>query len=123
MKTLNEKIMLIITVGLFFAFAVALPCWAQEKAEKDIFEDERANRARRMELTEEKIEQILNHIREAKPEEAERLEKLREEDPEKFKTELREMVGRRLRGHREEKRENRDKREYWRYFMVCCYDL
>jgi len=47
-----------------------------------------------VELTEERIEHIMQRLREDKPEKAKELEKLRQEDPEAFRAELRSMIPR-----------------------------
>jgi len=46
----------------------------------------------RFELTEEKIERIMNQLAKTDPEKAEELKQLQEKDPEKFKAELREVM-------------------------------
>jgi hypothetical protein len=90
--------------------AAPLPCMAGEKVDESIWvEDEPGRRHRRFELefdlTDEKIEQAMNRLAETDPEKAKELKELREEDSEKFKTELRkilrERLGRRFREHRE----------------------
>lgn len=58
-------------------------------AEKDIWSDEPAWIPRRFQLTDEKIEQILNRIAEKAPQRAEELKLLRKEDPEKFNEQIR----------------------------------
>jgi hypothetical protein len=88
----------------------ALPCGAAEKEEKSIWsEDKPGCGHKRFELTEEKIEHIMNRLKKTNPEEAEELEKLREEDPEKFKAELRKVMrerfGKKFREHRKERSE------------------
>ncbi|MHC4149570.1 MAG: hypothetical protein ACYSR5_08810, partial [Planctomycetota bacterium] len=75
-------------------------------------EDEPVRKHKRFELTEERIERIMGRLEEADPEKAEKLAELREEDPEKFKDELRELMrerfGRRMReGHKEGRKEAR----------------
>jgi hypothetical protein len=61
----------------------------------------------RFELTEEKIERIMNQLAKTDPEKAEELKQLQEKDPEKFKAELREFMqeqfGKRFRKHMEER--------------------
>ncbi|MHC4062546.1 MAG: hypothetical protein ACYSR6_13230 [Planctomycetota bacterium] len=63
--------------------------------------DKRARPRRGFELTDERIERIMDRLAEDDPEKAEELEKLRSEDPEKFKAEIRgymrERYGRRPR--------------------------
>jgi hypothetical protein len=65
----------------------------------------RSRPRRGFELTDERIERIMDRLAEDDPEKAEELEKLRSEDPEKFRAELRgymrERYGRRLREGRE----------------------
>jgi hypothetical protein len=74
---------------------MALPSLAVEEDTSDIWQDEKPRWGRQ--LTEERIEQIMKRIAEANPEKAEQLEKLRKEDPEKFRAELRQTIGERFR--------------------------
>jgi len=55
-------------------------------------EDAAKGEHRRPELTEEKIERIMNRLAETDPAKAEELKQLKAKDPEKFKTELREVM-------------------------------
>jgi len=87
-----------------------VPCGAAEKEEKSIWSEDKPGRGhKRFELTEEKIEHIMNRLKKANPEEAEELEQLREKDAEKFKAELRKVMrerfGKRFREHRKERSE------------------
>jgi hypothetical protein len=47
-------------------------------------------------LSKERVDRIINRLKQTDPEKAEELEKLRAEDPEKFKTELRKTMRARL---------------------------
>ena len=85
----------------------ALPCWAQgtseekkdEEKKEDIWTEGRPpgpgrrgpRRGPRFELTDEEIERIFNSIKQSDPEKAKELEKMRKEDPNGFKSELREQ--------------------------------
>ena len=80
----------------------ALPCWAQgtsEEKKEDIWTegDSRGpgrggpRRGPRFDLTDEEIDRIIKSIKESKPEKAKELEKMRKDDPEGFKSELREQ--------------------------------
>lgn len=105
MKTRYGTILVLVMVTAALS-AAPLPCWAGEKEEENIWvEDEPRRRHGRFELTDERIERIMNRLSETDPEKAKELEQLREIDPEKFKTELRkamrERFGRRFREHRE----------------------
>ena len=83
----------------------ALPCWAQgtseekkeEEKKKDIWtEGDRGpgrggpRRGPRFELTDEEIVRIMKSIKESDPEKAKELEKMRKEDPKRFREQLRE---------------------------------
>lgn len=93
MKKVCVTILVLATAGVLLAGSAVYG--APEDADKP-------SRPRRgFELTDERIERIMNRLAEDDPEKAEELEKLRDEDPEKFKAELRgymrERYGRRLR--------------------------
>ncbi len=94
MKTSYGTILVLATVAAVL-FTTALPCRAAEKEEESIWsEDEPKGKGegKRFELTEERIERIMNRLVEADPEKAEELKQLREKDLEKFKAELREAM-------------------------------
>ncbi len=76
---------------------MALPSLAAEEGTSDIWQDEKPHWGRK--LTEERIERFMKRIAEADPDKAEQLEKLRKEDPEKFRTELRQSISKRYREH------------------------
>lgn len=108
MKTSYGKIVVLAMVVVLLTAPV--PCRAVEKEEKTIWSEDKPGRGhKRFELTEEKIEHIMNRLKETNAEKAEELEKLREKDPEKFKAELRETMreqfGKRFREHRKERSE------------------
>ena len=73
-----------------------LHCQAAEdvnKEEDNIWSEDAAKGEHgRFELTEEKIERIMNRLAETDPNKANQLKQLQEKDPEKFKTELREVM-------------------------------
>lgn len=79
----------------------ALPCWAQGTSEEkkdenkeDIWTEKAPRpprRGPRFDLTDEEIERIFKSIKQSDPEKAKELEKMRKEDPNGFKTELREQ--------------------------------
>ncbi|MHC4720218.1 MAG: hypothetical protein ACYSYT_07065, partial [Planctomycetota bacterium] len=105
----NYVTVLVLAMAGVLLLSIALPCWAGEKKEESIWsEDEPVRKHKRFELTEERIERIMGRLEEADPEKAEKLAELREEDPEKFKAELRELMrerfGRRMREGRKEGR-------------------
>ena len=112
MKTSYGTILVLVMVTAVL-LTTALPCRAVEKTEKeevksteplplppggvvekeDIWsEDAAKGKPGRFELTEEKIERIMNQLAKTDPEKAEELKQLREKDPEKFKAELREVM-------------------------------
>ena len=81
--------------------SMPLSVWAAE-TEEDIWSDEAPGpKSRRFELTDEKIEQLLDRMAEAHPERAEELRKLAKDNPEQFRKEIRETFAERLRmeGH------------------------
>jgi hypothetical protein len=99
---------LILATAAAMLLAGPLPCRAAEEVEENIWDDDRPGprprRAptRRVELTEERIEHIMSHLAENHPEKAEQLKRLREDDPERFRAELRRMMKERFgRRHRE----------------------
>ncbi len=92
MKT-THKIILILAVITAALCAMSLPCEAEEKEGNSIWvEDKQTDTPGRFELTEERIERIMKRLAETEPQKAEKLEQLRKEDPEKFKTELRNVM-------------------------------
>ncbi len=96
MKT-SYGIILVLAVATTVLLTAALPCWAVEKEEENIWlEDEPKRGHRQLELTEEKIERIMSRLAETNPEKAKELAQLREKDPEKFKAELRKVMHKRL---------------------------
>ena len=89
----NYVTILVLAIATTMIFAAPVPCRAAEKEEESVWsEDEPKGEGRRFELTEERIERIMNQLAEADPEKAKELEQLREKDPEKFKAELREAM-------------------------------
>jgi hypothetical protein len=72
-------------------------------------EDTAEGEHERFELTGERIERIMKRLAEIDPNKAEQLKQLQQKDPEKFKTELREVMreqrGKRIREHRKERQE------------------
>jgi len=107
MKTGCGKILALAITAMLLAFV--LPCRAAEEGEENIWsEDTPQWRHREFELTEEKIEHIMNRISETDPAKAEELKKLQEEDPEKFKVELRnamrEQIDKKIKEHIENRR-------------------
>ena len=93
--------------GLLIAAVVLLamvqPCDAAEKKEKSFWpKTAPAGSPRGFELTDEAIERIMGHLAETEPEKAEELAKLRDQDPEKFKAELRNVMRQRFHERREQ---------------------
>jgi hypothetical protein len=134
MKTSYGTILVLVMVTSVL-LTTALPCRAVEKTEKeevksteplppppggvvekeDIWsEDAAKGEPGRFELTEEKIERIMNQLAKTDPEKAEELKQLQEKNPEKFKTELREVMqeqfGKRSRKRMEERSEQHIKK-------------
>ena len=96
-KCLATILVLAVSAGVLLT--AALPCLAAEKEEESVWSEDKPSfgrsRTRRPELTEERIERMMSRLKEADPEKAEELEKLRKEDPEKFGAELRRLMARR----------------------------
>ena len=106
---LNRKVILVLVmVGV--ATVIVLPCYAAEKNEKNIWNENESigpegpepgarpgpgpgrgpgRRPRRFEPTEEEIERVMKGLQESDPEKAKELARLREKDPERFMEELR----------------------------------
>lgn len=88
--------------------AVALvsltPAAQAAEADEDIWSDERPEMQRRFRLSDERIEEFLNQLAETHPERAEELRKLRKDNPEQFRKEIRETFAQRhrMRGRRGE---------------------
>lgn len=122
MKTAFAKIVLLSVVTGAVLLA-ALPCRAAEQTEEDIWTEDRPKWRRRpsdrkpprrqqkqIELTEERIEQILSRLRQADPNRAHELEKLRDQEPDKFEAEIRQIVRRRFGGPGQEGPQRGDRR-------------
>jgi len=93
----------------------APPCGAVEKEEENIWTEDAAKWEQgRFELTDERIERIMNRLAEAEPEKAKELAQLREKDLDKFKAELREVMrerfGRKFRERGKERSEQQRRR-------------
>lgn len=89
----NRKTTLLMALVLLFTFTMAVPCWAAEKEEQDIWAEDAPRWGRgRFEPTEENIEHIMNRLKETDPEKAQELAQLQEKDPKKFKVELRKVA-------------------------------
>jgi hypothetical protein len=110
MKT-SYKTILVLAMAAAVLSITALHCLATEDVnkEKDNIwsEDAAKGESGRFELTEEKIERIMNQLAKTNPEKAEELKQLQAKDPEKFKAELREVMqeqfGKRFRKRMEER--------------------
>ena len=105
MKTTYAKI-LVLAMAILVALAGSMSLRAAEEQEKDIWaEDEPGQAFQQAELPEKMVERILNQLAETEPERAEGLRKLREEDPEKFRLEIRRARREQLtRRYREQRR-------------------
>jgi hypothetical protein len=94
-KTMKNNYTTTLVCAIAAAAVLALPaiCPAQEtKDEQKAFWGSTERGARWSEPTDEMIDRAMNRLREENPERADRLEQLRENDPEKFKAELREVM-------------------------------
>ena len=96
MKTSSSyrKILVLMMVMVTVLLGAALPCGAVEKEneQSNCIENEPNQRHKWFELTDEKVERIMSRLSESDPEKAKELEQLRQEDPEKFKAELRKVM-------------------------------
>src|SRR4030043_360354 len=92
MKTSYVTILVLATAALLST--TALYCRAAEDVNEDNIwlEDTAKGEHRRPELTEEKIERIMNRLTETDPNKAEQLKQLQQKDSEEFKTELRKVM-------------------------------
>jgi len=97
MKT-TYKTILGLAIAAFVLLAMVQPCEAAERKGKGFGVPN--GLPRRPELTDEAIERIMGRLAETEPEKAEELAKLREQDPEKFKAELRAVMRLRFRERR-----------------------
>lgn len=84
-NTHRKKILFVALACLIFCTF----CGSAVAVEKDIWDDGPAQMPGKFRLTDEKIEQILNHIAEKAPQRAEELRQLRKEDSDKFKEQIR----------------------------------
>ena len=88
-KISDNWVVIFVAVAALLTVSTAL---AQKPGGKDIWSDKpdaRSTKSKRWELSEKRIEQILQRLEQEKPEEAKRLKRLRQEDPEKFKEAIR----------------------------------
>lgn len=107
----NYVTILVLAMGAIVLLCGSLPCGAEEKEEKSVWqEDEPRGKGggfRRFELTDEVIERTMNRLAESDPAKAKELAKLRKKNPEKFKAELRKVMrkwfGQRWREQRDQK--------------------
>lgn len=103
---------LVLAVAAGVLFITALPCWAVEKEQEDIWAEDTPRWGReRFKLTEEKIEHIMNRLKKTDPEKAKELAQLREKDPEKFKIELRKVAREQIRKEMMEHKRGRSPRK------------
>ena len=111
MKKTYGTILVLSTATLVFLTA-SLACWAAEKEEESIWHANSPELRRgRFELTDEIIERVMERLKEANPERAEELKKLREKNPEQFKAELGEIMREQFAGRFGEHREGIGGRE------------
>jgi DNA-binding ferritin-like protein (Dps family) len=117
MKT-SYRIILVLAMAAAVLSTTAVYCRAAEdvnKEEDNIWSEDTAKGEHgRFELTEEKIERIMNRLAETDPAKAEELKQLQGKDPEKFKAELREVMreqfGKRFKERMEERSERHMKK-------------
>jgi hypothetical protein len=92
MKSNYVRTLVLVMAGAML-LSSTLPCRAGEKKEENIWsEDEPVRKHRRFEMTDERIERVMGRLEKTDPEKAEKLAELREENPEKFKAELRQLM-------------------------------
>ena len=102
MKTAHKLIMTL------FVAAILIACTATAYAEDDPWtdDDRPAQRGKKIELTEEKIDQIMAELAESNPAKAERLEQLRKENPDIFQAQIRRIaMGKTRRGGKDRTRQ------------------
>ena len=80
--------------------SLAPSTWAVE-ADEDIWSEQQPETQRSFRLTDERIEEFLDQLAEAHPERAEELRKLRKDNPEQFRKEIRETFAERHRMERQ----------------------
>ncbi|MFA5239695.1 MAG: hypothetical protein WC476_08335 [Phycisphaerae bacterium] len=106
---------LVLAMAAVMLSATALPCPAAEDVNEDnIWAEDAANWEQgRFELTDERIERIMSRLTQTDPNKAEELKQLQAKDPEKFKTELKEVMkekfGKRFGKRMQERSEHRMK--------------
>jgi len=84
---------LVLAVAAVMLLISPLSIKAVDKNEENIWSDEKPKlKSKRFELTNERIEYVMNWLKKTEPEKAKELAKLRQEDPEKFKAELRKVM-------------------------------
>jgi hypothetical protein len=98
----------VLAMAAAFLFT-AVPCGAVDKDEDSIWAEEGRGPGRRAELTEQRIERMMGHLRENDPERAKELEELRQQDPEKFKAALRKTMRHRFGGMRRDRMGEHDR--------------
>jgi hypothetical protein len=104
-KTMRNNYTTTLICAIAAAAVLALPaiCPAQDTPdEQRAFWGSGERGARWSEPTDEMIDRAMSRLRQNDPEKADQLEQLREKDPEKFKTELREVMREHFRARHEE---------------------
>jgi len=85
---------LVLALTIVVTSIAPVRCKAAEKEGESFWSDENASKQehKRWELTEEKIERVMNRLKETDPEKAKELEALRQENPEEFKAEIKKVI-------------------------------
>ena len=89
-----SRIIFILALTIAVTSIAPVRCKAAEKEEESFWSDENASKQghKRWELTEEKIERVMNQLKETDPEKAKELEKLQQENPEEFEAEIKKVI-------------------------------
>jgi len=92
-------IFVLMVIGGAVLFGPVMHCIAAENEGEDIWSlDKNRRTSRGSELTKERIEHLMGQLQEKNPEKAKELTKLRKENPEQFRSELRILFGQGRRG-------------------------
>lgn len=87
-------IFVLMAIGGTVVFGPLMHCVAAEDEGEDIWSLDKTRRTKRgSELTKERIEHLMSQLKEKNPEKAEELTKLRKQNPEQFRSELRILIG------------------------------
>ncbi len=96
---MNRYYRTILVLAVATLFVTLLPCAAAENDDQSIWAEGQSKRGhKRQELTDEKIETLMNWLREHNPKEAQELAELQQANPERFRAQIRKHIRRRMGG-------------------------